>query len=198
VVRTSDVRVDAPGRFLLVTGSNMSGKSTLLRSIGLAAVMAQAGSVVCARQARLTPLRTFTSMRIQDSLTSGVSLFMAELNRLKALVDAAGEGSGRDPALLYLIDEVLQGTNSDERRIAARRIVAHLLDAPAIGAVTTHDLSLHLDDRLDEASTKVHFSEQVRGGEGAAVLTFDYRLRPGLATSRNALKLLEIVGLGDG
>lgn len=197
VLRTSDVRLDPPGRFLLVTGSNMSGKSTLLRSIGLAAVLAQAGAVVCATRVSLTPLRTFSSMRIQDSLTAGVSLFMAELNRLKALVDAAGDGVGDARALLYLVDEVLQGTNSDERRIAARRIVSHLLDRNAIGAVTTHDLSLHEDQRLEPVATKVHFREHV-GDEGEAVLTFDYKLRPGLATSRNALKLLEIVGLGDG
>ncbi len=197
VLRTSDVRVEGPGRFLLVTGSNMSGKSTLLRSIGLAAVLGQAGSVVCARRATLTPLRTFTSMRVHDSLTAGVSLFMAELKRLKALVDEADRGARGGPALLYLIDEVLQGTNSDERRIAARRIVAHLLDAWAIGAVTTHDLTLHEEPRLDHAATKVHFRERVGGAEGAAVLTFDYQLRPGLATSRNALKLLEIVGLGE-
>jgi len=194
-LKTSDVRLESPGRFLLITGSNMSGKSTLMRSIGLMAVMAQAGSVVCARRATLTPLRTFTSMRIHDSLTGGVSLFMAELLRLKALVDAADCPDG-EPALLYLIDEVLQGTNSEERRVAARRIVSHLLDANAIGAVTTHDLSLHEGPRLDHASTKVHFSEVV-GGPGDEVLTFDYVLRPGLATSRNALKLLRIVGLDD-
>lgn len=193
VLKTSDVRLDPPGRFLLVTGSNMSGKSTLLRSIGLASVLAQAGSVVCAQRATLTPLRTFTSMRIHDSLTGGVSLFMAELLRLKALVDAADRADGR-PALLYLIDEVLQGTNSEERRVAARRIVSHLLDTNSIGALTTHDLALHEDSRLDPASTKVHFREQV-GEAGDRVLTFDYLLRPGLATSRNALKLLRIVGL---
>lgn len=197
--KASDLTLDPPGRFLLVTGSNMSGKSTLLRSIGLAAVLGQTGSVVCAREAELTPLRTFTSMRIHDSLTAGISLFMAELLRLKALVDAADEGSasGETPALLYLVDEVLQGTNSEERRVAARRIITHLLDSHAIGAVTTHDLALHEDPRLDQASTKVHFRETV-GEEGDEVLTFDYKLRPGLATSRNALKLLRIVGLDTG
>jgi hypothetical protein len=195
VRRTSDVRLDPPGRFLLVTGSNMSGKSTLLRSIGLSAVMAQAGSVVCAREATLPPLRTFTSMRIHDSLTGGVSLFMAELLRLKALVDAADDPDPR--ALLYLVDEVLQGTNSEERRVAARRIIRHLLEADAVGAVTTHDLALHEDEMLDARSTKVHFREHV-DDTGGEVLTFDYRLRPGLATSRNALRLLRIVGLDAG
>ena len=193
VRRTSDVQLDPPGRFLLVTGSNMSGKSTLLRSIGLAAVLGQAGSVVCARRLEMSPLQTFTSMRIRDSLTDGVSHFMAELLRLKALVDAVPVGTDQ-PALLYLIDEVLQGTNSEERRVAARRIVRHLLASHAIGAVTTHDLSLHDDSTLDPASRKVHFRETV-GGEGGPLLTFDYVLRPGLATSRNALKLLHLVGL---
>jgi MutS-like protein len=194
VVRTSDVHMDGPGRFLLITGSNMSGKSTLLRSIGLAAVLAQAGSPVCASRASLSRLRTFTSMRIKDSLTGGVSLFMAELLRLKAVVDAAHARPG-EPALLYLIDEVLQGTNSEERRISARRIVRHLLASNSIGAVTTHDLTLHADAYLDPASTKVHFRETV-DDESDQVLTFDYVLRPGLATSRNALKLLNLVGLG--
>lgn len=197
--RTSDVRLEPPGRFLLVTGSNMSGKSTLLRSLGLCAVLGQAGSVVCARAASMTPLRTFTSMRIHDSLTGGVSLFMAELLRLKALVDAADAGDAQrgDPALLWLIDEVLQGTNSEERRVAARRILRHLLAAHAIGAVTTHDLALHEEPTLDAASTKVHFREDV-DDTAEQVLSFDYRLRPGLATSRNALRLLRIVGLQDG
>lgn len=195
VRRTSDVALDPPGRFLLVTGSNMSGKSTLLRSIGLAAVLGQAGSVVCARRVTMSPLRTFTSMRIHDSLTEGVSLFMAELLRLKALVDASDAGPDA-PALLYLIDEVLQGTNSEERRVAARRIVKHLLGAHAVGAVTTHDLALHDDPGLDPTSTKVHFREHVDDASDR-VLTFDYLLRPGLATSRNALKLLRIVGLPD-
>ena len=196
--RASDVHLDAPGRFLLVTGSNMSGKSTRLRSLGLCAVLGQAGSVVCARAASMTPLRTFTSMRVHDSLTGGVSLFMAELLRLKALVDAADAGDAQrgDPALLWLVDEVLQGTNSEERRVAARRILLHLLDAHAIGAVTTHDLALHEEPALDAASTKVHFREQI-DDTAQQVLSFDYHLRPGLATSRNALRLLRIVGLGE-
>ena len=193
--RTSDLSLDPPGRFLLVTGSNMSGKSTLLRSIGLAAVLGQAGSVVCARRVSMSPLRTFSSMRIHDSLTGGVSLFMAELLRLKALVDASEAAPGA-PALLYLIDEVLQGTNSEERRVAARRIVRHLLASHAVGAVTTHDLALHDDPTLDPNSTKVHFREHV-DDTSDRVLTFDYVLRPGLATSRNALKLLKIVGLPE-
>lgn len=192
----NDVALDAPGRFLLVTGSNMSGKSTLLRSIALAAVLGQAGAPVCARSCRMTPLSTFTSMRLADSLASGVSLFMAELQRLKALVDAAPANGDTGPALLYMVDEVLAGTNSEERRIAAQRIIIHLLGRRAIGAVTTHDLALHEEPALDQAATRVHFRETV-GAPGEPMLSFDYVLRPGLATSRNALKLLEVVGLGE-
>ena len=197
VLKRSDVQVNGPGYFSLVTGSNMSGKSTLLRSIGLAAVMAQAGSVVCARRLSLTPLRTFTSMHAGDSLTDGVSNFMAELHRLKALVDAAtGTVNDRTP-LLYLIDEVLQGTNSLERRIAARRIVAHLLTTGAVGVVATHDLALHEDSRLDPVATKLHFREDVAEVGAGGAISFDYTLRPGLATSRNAVKLLAILGIPD-
>lgn len=194
--RGNDVALDGPGRFLLVTGSNMSGKSTLLRSIALAAVLGQAGAPVCARRCRMTPVSTFTSMRLADSLASGVSLFMAELQRLKALVDAAPDADAKGPALLYLVDEVLAGTNSEERRIAAQRIITHLLSRRAIGAVTTHDLALHEEPVLDAAATRVHFRETI-GAPGEAMLSFDYVLRPGLATSRNALKLLEVVGLGE-
>ncbi len=193
-LRSCDVAVDPPGRFLLITGSNMSGKSTLMRSIGVAAVLAQAGSVVCATKLRMSPLRVFTSMRVLDSVTGGVSLFMAELLRLKELVDASRAGDDQ-PALLYLIDEVLHGTNSEERRVAARTIVRDLLGQNAIGAVTTHDLTLHDDPHLDPASTKVHFRETLEEGDDGDTVTFDYVLRPGLATSRNALRLLRIVGL---
>ena len=140
MVRTSDVSLDAPGRYLLVTGSNMSGKSTLLRSIGLAAVLGQAGSVVCAKRAVLSPLRTFSSMRIRDSLTGGVSLFMAELLRLKALVDAAAVGP-EEPALLYLIDEVLQGTNSEVCALALAKPVRAKRTAATSSPTTRECLS---------------------------------------------------------
>jgi len=139
----------------------------------------------------------WTSIRIDDSLEAGVSLFMAELKRLKRIVDAA-----RDPArarpLLYLLDEMLHGTNTAERRIAARRVLGHLVQAGAIGAVTTHDLTLAEDPSLDAAAQRVHFTEQFVQRDGGMTMTFDYRLRPGLATSANALKLLAMIGLGDG
>ncbi|HSM06383.1 MAG TPA: hypothetical protein VK858_17305 [Longimicrobiales bacterium] len=193
----NDVELGPPGTVLLVTGSNMSGKSTLLRSIGLAVVLARAGGPVCATELHLPPVRLFTSMRVRDSVEAGVSYFMAELLRLKALLDAAPQpdAPGDEPPLLYLVDEVLQGTNSEERQVAGRRLIRHLLRRRAIGAVTTHDLDLHRGPRVQPHAVLVHFRESVdEEGHG---LTFDYRLRPGLATTRNALLLAERIGLTE-
>ena len=189
----NDVRVGPAGSFLLVTGSNMSGKSTLLRALGLNAVLARAGGPVCARELRMPPLRVMTSIRFEDSLADGVSYFMAGLLRLKRVVDVARSGIP-SPRTLYLLDEILQGTNSAERRIAARTVLRQLLETGAVGAVTTHDLTLADADDLTARAVPVHFTESV--DDGADGLTFDYRLRPGIATSTNALKLLEMVGLG--
>jgi ABC-type multidrug transport system fused ATPase/permease subunit len=192
----NDVTVGPPGTVLLVTGSNMSGKSTLLRSIGANVVLAQMGSVVCAQSMRLSPLRIETSMRIADSLADGVSFFMAELKRLKEVVDAAQQirqKSGR--TMLFLLDEILQGTNSQERQIAVSRVVRKLIDEQAIGAISTHDLDLATTPELREACHTVHFSEQFSTVDGKQQMTFDYQMRPGISTSTNALKLLEMVGL---
>lgn len=202
----NDVTVGPPGSFLLVTGSNMSGKTTLLRAIGTNAVLAQAGAPVCARELLLPPLVLATSIAVEDSLEEGVSFFLAELLRLKAVVEAsegasAAGGSGR--RVLYLLDEVLRGTNSAERRVAVGRVIGRLLTLGAIGAVTTHDLEV-LGEAEDEASltaaaVPIHFRETVHPRpDGGAEMTFDYRARPGLATTTNALRLLEAVGLADG
>jgi hypothetical protein len=194
----NDVRVGPPGTFLLVTGSNMSGKSTLLRALGLNVVLAQAGAPVCAARLRMPRLEVHTSIRVQDSLARGVSYFMAELERLKQIVDAAhrvrDDGSA---TLLFLLDEILHGTNTAERRIAATRVIRHLVDTGAIGAATTHDLELAEEPALARAARLVHFSETFTDIDGASTLHFDYRLRDGLATSTNALALMKIVGLPD-
>jgi hypothetical protein len=187
----NDVTVGPPGTFLHVTGSNMSGKSTLLRAIGLNAVLAQAGGPVCATAMRLPALDVRSSIRVRDSLERGVSHFMAELERLKGVVDAADAPLGA--RVLFLLDEVLHGTNTAERRIAARRVLEHLLAAGAIGAITTHDLEL-LDGSLEGVAVPVHFRETIEEGEGGG-MSFDYTLRPGLATSTNALALMRLVGL---
>ncbi len=191
----NDVTVGPPGTFLLVTGSNMSGKSTLLRAIGVNVVLAGAGGPVCARVMRMPPVRVWTSVRVQDSLEHGVSRYMAELLRLKDIVDAARGAAAGEPKVLYLLDEILQGTNTAERQIAARRVISFLVQCGAIGAVTTHDLTLVDSPELRDRARCVHFSEQFRTGPDGMRMEFDYRLRSGLATSTNALRLLEMVGL---
>ena len=192
----NDVQVGPPGSYLLVTGSNMSGKSTLLRSIGVNVALAQAGGSVCARSFELPELRVWTSMRIQDSLEDGVSYFLASLRRLKGVVDAAREPSPRP--LLYLLDEILQGTNSAERMVAVRRIISELVTLGAIGSVTTHDLELAAAPELASAAVQVHFRETIEERDGDERMTFDYRLRPGVASSTNALRLMKMIGLDTG
>ncbi|MHB8900929.1 MAG: MutS family DNA mismatch repair protein [Thermoguttaceae bacterium] len=195
----NDVVIGPPGTFLMVTGSNMSGKSTLLRSVGANVVLAQAGGPVCAEQFAMPPVRLATSMRIRDSLAGGVSFYMAELKRLKQIVDAARDRCPDRPSvLLYLLDEILQGTNTAERQIAVRRVLAHLVAEGAIGAVSTHDLQLAADPALAPGCRAVHFRETLHSEAGRHEMTFDYRLRQGPATTTNALKLLEMVGLGEG
>jgi len=188
----NDVEVGPPGSLLLVTGSNMSGKSTLLRAIGANVVLAGAGGPVCAKSMRLPTVDLRSSMRIRDSLEGGISYFMAELRRLKSVAEAAGASGG--VPVLYLLDEILQGTNTAERQVAARRILRHLLDEGAIGAVTTHDLTLADAPDLRERAVFVHFRESLEEREGGPPITFDYKLRPGTATSTNALRLMEIMG----
>jgi DNA mismatch repair ATPase MutS len=196
----NDIGVGPPGRVLLVTGSNMSGKSTLLRAIGLNAVLAQMGAPVAARRLRMPPLAVVTSMRLQDSLEDGVSFFMASLARLRLVVDRARLASAdpSQPMALYLLDELLGGTNTAEREVAVRGVVRHLVACRAIGALTSHDLALAEAPELRAHGECVHFRESLgAGADAGAAMTFDYRLRPGVATSRNALALMRAVGLGD-
>jgi DNA mismatch repair ATPase MutS len=185
---SNDVELPEPGAVLLVTGSNMSGKSTLLRSMGLAAVMGLAGAPVCAKRLVLSPLRIATSVRIRDSLETGVSHFYAEVNKLKRALTAAEAG----PDVLFLLDEILHGTNSRERQIGARWMLAELIRHGAIGAVSTHDEALcELSGELAERVRQVHLREDVSGG----TMSFDYVLRPGPVRSGNALRLMRSVGL---
>ena len=187
----NDVTIGPPGTLVLITGSNMSGKSTLLRSIGLNIVLAQAGASVCARRMTLPACDLQTSLRVQDSLERGLSYFMAALARLKGVVDAAEhEREGR--VLVYLLDEILQGTNSAERSIAVRAVARHLLDAGAIGAMTTHDLAVAGEEPLASSAQLLHFTETL---DPDGTMRFDYTLRPGLATSRNALRLMQLIGI---
>ena len=191
---TNDVEIGPRGTMLLISGSNMSGKSTLLRAIGLNVLLARVGAPVCATSMTCPPMTLLTSLRVTDSLADGMSYFMAEALRLRDIVFAA-EQSTNDRPLIYLVDEILRGTNSEERAIAARYIVARLLATPAIGAITTHDLGVFDIPALSERLRHAHFSERFDETTEGERLVFDYQLRPGPATSRNALRLLRVIGL---
>jgi DNA mismatch repair ATPase MutS len=186
----NDVNLPGAGRALVVTGSNMSGKSTLLRAIGVNAVLAYAGAPACATALRIGAARVATSMRVLDSLEQGVSHFLAEVRRLKRVLDLA-EGRGRAP-VLFLLDEILHGTNSRERVTGACAVVTELVKRGAFGAVSTHDLGITaLERELGGRVTNVHFEEQI----AADAMTFDYVLRPGIVQSSNALRLMRAIGI---
>lgn len=204
----NDVSVGPRGTLLLVTGSNMSGKSTMLRSVGLNVSLAMAGGPVCCRQMKLPAVELATSIRVSDDLSQGVSFYMAELNRLAKVVEharsvergeTAAEESGRGARLvLFLLDEILQGTNSRERQIAVTRVLRHLVGSGAIGAITTHDLELADEPELQRIAHTVHFRETIQpDASGNDRMTFDYRMRDGVSPTTNALRLLEMVGLGE-
>ncbi len=187
----NDVRLDVGCRLLVVTGSNMSGKSTLLRTVGVNAVLAQAGAPVCAAGMTLTPLQLGASLRAQDSLEAGVSRFFAEIKRLHQILSLATHA----PPVLFLLDEILNGTNSQDRREGAEAIIRQLLDRGAVGLVTTHDLALSaLADSQRGPGRNVHFQDTLEDDR----LLFDYLLRPGVVTRRNALDLMRLVGIEVG
>lgn len=154
-------------------------------------MLAQAGGPVCAASLRMPPTVLQSSIRIQDSLELGLSYFMAALARLKGVVDAA-EHPRDGWVLCYLLDEILQGTNSAERGIAVQGVARHLLAAGAIGVMTTHDLNLAHEEPLKSSARLVHFTELV---DPDGTMRFDYQLRDGLATSRNALRLMKMIGI---
>ena len=184
----NDVRLSAQGpRMLIISGSNMSGKSTLLRSVGVNVVLALAGAPVTARRLRVSALALGATLHIEDSLQAGRSRFFAEILRIRAIADVA-----RGPVpLLFLLDEILHGTNSHDRRIGAEGIVRALVALGAIGLVTTHDLALtELSDRLDSA-LNMHFEDRLEDGK----MTFDYRIRPGVVEHSNAIALMKAIGL---
>lgn len=183
----NDVRLGGACRVLIVSGSNMSGKSTLLRTVGVNVVLALAGAPVRARRLELTPLAVGAAIRIVDSLQDGTSRFYAEVKRLRRIVDL---DAGPLP-LLFLLDEILSGTNSHDRAIGAEAIVKTLAARGGLGLVTTHDLALaRMVDGLD-AAANVHFEDHLEDGR----MCFDYRMRPGVVAKSNALALMRAVGL---
>jgi hypothetical protein len=173
---------------IVVSGSNMSGKSTLLRSVGTNVVLALAGAPVRAAALRLSPLSVGATLRIEDSLQAGRSRFYTEILRIRAIVDIA-----RGPLpLVFLLDEILHGTNSYDRRIGAEGIVRALVGFGAIGLITTHDLALtELPSQLDSAAVNMHFEDRLENG----AMVFDYRMRPGVVEHSNALALMRAIGL---
>lgn len=182
------ISISGATRVLLVSGSNMSGKSTLLRAVGVNVILAMAGAPVRAAGLRLTPLQVGASIRINDSLQEGSSRFYAEITRLRQIVDLAG---GNVP-LLFLLDELLQGTNSKDRRIGSEGIVRALVDRRSIGLVSTHDLALtDIAGPLNGHLRNVHFQDQLANGR----ITFDYALRDGVVTKSNGLELMRSIGL---
>jgi DNA mismatch repair ATPase MutS len=184
----NNVRLTDGRQVFLVSGSNMSGKSTLLRTIGVNAVLAMAGAPVRAQRLRLTPMQVGASIRVNDSLQEGSSRFYAEIKRLRKLFDLA---SGGVP-LLFLLDELLQGTNSNDRRVGAEGVVRALLNRGAIGLVSTHDLALvNIGDSLHGHLYNVHFQEEFENGK----MHFDYKLLEGVVTKSNGLALMRSIGL---
>ena len=185
----NDIRLGGDGpRIVVLSGSNMSGKSTFLRTIGVSVVLALAGAPVPARRLRLSPLAPGATIHVEDSLQAGHSRFYAEILRIRAIVEAA---RGPTP-LLFLLDEILHGTNSYDRRIGAEGIVRALAALGAIGVVTTHDLALtELPATLNVPAANMHFEDRLTEGR----MTFDYRLRPGVVEHSNALALMRAVGL---
>jgi len=184
----NDLHLGQPVRVLIVSGSNMSGKSTYLRTIGINAVLAQAGAPVRAKQMRLSPLALGATLRIQDSLMAGRSRFYAEILRVRQIVELT---RGSIP-LLFLLDEIFSGTNSHDRSLGAEAVVLGLVRAGAIGLITTHDLTLtQMADKLGEQARNVHFADHLEDG----AMVFDYRLQEGVVRHSNALALMRAVGL---
>ncbi len=174
----------------VVSGSNMSGKSTLLRTIGTNAVLAFCGAPVRAAGLEVSLLAIGASLHVMDSLAEGQSHFSAEIKRIRAISDLAEK---RGPAM-FLIDEILQGTNSQDRLTGTRAILERLLADNAIGLITTHDLALtRLEGVAGLATTNVHFQDEIREGK----MMFDYKLKPGVVQGSNAIELMRLYGLLD-
>jgi hypothetical protein len=180
----NDMELTNTRQLLIVSGSNMSGKSTLLRTIGTNAVLALAGSPVRAESMRLCPLNIGASIRTSDSLDGGISRFYAEILRIRQILELA-------PPALFLLDELLAGTNSHDRRIGAEAILRALIDRGSVGLATTHDLALSAIGQELSQSSNVHFEDYVADGK----IHFDYLMRPGVVTRSNALELMRSIGL---
>lgn len=183
----NDIGIMREGQVYLITGSNMSGKSTLLRTIGINLVLAYAGAPVCAKEFHCSIFTIYTSMRIRDDLRSNISSFYAELLRIKKMIDAAKRGE----SVFFLLDEIFRGTNSRDRHAGARVLVKQLSDEGAVGLVSTHDVELGDLANENNKIKNYHFREDYIEGQ----LQFDYKLRPGISNTRNAVYLMKMAGI---
>lgn len=175
-------------RALLITGSNMSGKSTLMRTCGISLAMAYAGAPVCADSMECSIMRIYTCMRIGDNLEKNISSFYAELLRIKNIVQASKEPM----QVFFLLDEIFKGTNSSDRHTGAKQVMLQLIENGAMGMVSTHDLELGDLEKKTKGSIKnYHFEEQYKDG----AISFDYKLKEGVSTTRNALYLIRMAGI---
>ncbi len=176
---------------IIVSGSNMSGKSTLLRSVGVSVVLALAGAPVTAKRLRVSALALGATLHIQDSLQEGHSRFFAEILRIRTIANTAADTARGGAPLLFLLDEILHGTNSHDRRIGAEGIVRALAGLGAIGLVTTHDLALTELSAVLGSAVNMHFEDRLEDGK----MIFDYRMHPGIVAHSNALALMRAIGL---
>ncbi len=200
-VRNS-LRIGGETRVLLISGSNMSGKSTLMRTVGVNTVLAMCGGTVRAERLRLTPMRIGASLLVNDSLEEGHSRFYAEIEKLGRICSCAescadgscadGGSRSRNAGVMFLLDELLQGTNSKDRMVGAEGVIRALVEAGAIGIVTTHDLALaEMSGLAPGAMRNMHFQDEIVEGE----MQFDFKLREGAAMRSNGVELMRLIGL---
>ena len=184
----NDVTLQEPNRILLITGSNMSGKSTFLRTIGINLILAYSGAPACAINMKCSIFSIYTCMRVSDNLEKGISSFYGELLRVKDILNA----TKKNKQVLFLLDEIFKGTNSYDRHIGAKTLINQLHNSGASGLVSTHDLELgSMELESGGAIKNLHFQEHYKDNK----IYFDYKLRPGISTTRNALYLLKMIGI---
>jgi len=187
----NDISINARNQLTMISGSNMSGKSTLLRTVGINLILALSGAPVRAKSFRTSRFLLGCAMHAEDSLKQGTSLFYAVISRIKTIVELAGQS----PPLLFLFDEILQGTNSHDRRVGAEGVIRQLLQRRAFGLVTTHDLALtSIADSLGGQAVNIHFEDHLINGK----MYFDYKIRQGVVQKSNALELMRMIGLNVG
>jgi DNA mismatch repair ATPase MutS len=184
----NDFNLNGIPEIALITGSNMAGKSTFLRSLGVGFLMAQMGAVVCAKSFSFSPVKIMSSMRIADNLSENTSTFYAELKKLKTIIEAVN----RNEKIFILLDEILRGTNSLDRHSGSAALISQLVKENAVAVIATHDVELAtLKNKFSESIHNYHFDVQVEGEE----LYFDYKLKEGICRSLNASILMKKIGI---